>query len=53
MTSCHYVIFYVIWSDFGVQKATYAPRKAEKLKKIQRMKTCHELVKMWHDLWKP
>jgi len=53
MTSCHYVIFYVIWSHFGVHKATYAARKAEKLNKIQRMKTCHDLVKTWHDFGRP
>jgi len=53
MTSRHYVIFYVIWSHFGVHKATYATRKAEKLKKIQRMKMCHDLVKTWHDFGRP
>jgi len=50
MTFRHYVILDVIWSHFGVHKATYAARKAEKLKKVQRMKTCHDSAKMWHDL---
>jgi len=53
MTSRHCVIFYVIWSHFGVHKATYAARKTEKLKKIQRKKTCHDLVKTWHDFRRP
>jgi len=53
MISCHYVIFYVILSHFGVHKTTYAARKTEKLKKIQRIKTCPDLVKTWHDLGRP
>ena len=50
MTSRHYVIFYVIWSHFGVHKATYAATKAEKWKKIQRMKTCHDFRRPKHAL---
>ena len=50
MTFRHYVILDVIWSYFGVHKATYAARKVEKLKKVQRMKTCHDYAKTWHDL---
>jgi len=45
MTSRHFVIFYVILSHFGVHKATYAARKAEKLKKVQRRKTCQDSAK--------
>lgn len=38
MTSCHYVIFYVFLSQNGVYKETYAAKRAEKLKEIQRVK---------------
>jgi membrane protein YdbS with pleckstrin-like domain len=44
MTSCHYVILYVFSSQKGVRKKTYAAKRAEKLKKTQRMKTCHDLI---------
>ena len=50
MTSRHYIILYVILSHFGVHKATWAARKAGKLKKMQRRKSCHDLAKTWHDL---
>jgi len=45
MTPHHYVIFYVIFSHFGVHKATYVARKAGKLKNMQRGKTCNDLLK--------
>jgi hypothetical protein len=45
MTSHHYVILYVFLSQIGVHKETYAAKRAEKLKKMQKSKTCHDLVK--------
>ena len=45
MTPCHYVIFYVICSQNGVHKETYAAKRAEKLKKMQKGKRVTILVK--------
>jgi hypothetical protein len=53
MTSRHYVIFMYFLSQFGVHKATYAARKEENWRNMQRSKTCHYWKKMWHDLIRP